>query len=327
MTTSWVCLLLAASGLLAQTADWRQEIDRAKQLVSTGWYGAAADTYQAAFRTAERLGLETAELTTEMLRAANIFLAIGRYREAERLSRRCLAISSRLFGPDNPATAIALNNLGTISREQGMVSKARSLFAEAAAMLRRCEATDSALLSTVLANLATAYQLLGAEAQAQSCYESALDALGSAVDSPQGAVARAVILTNMATLRRQRGEPRAALGLLEQAGAAYARTLPPVHPYTARYLINLAMVLADLQERDQAELRFRQGLALYETICGPDHPGTLPGLELYAKFLRHAARKKEAGALEKRIGRIRAGSPEVDVSRYVLEGGAYGARR
>jgi len=60
-----------------------------------------------------------------------LYLAQGKYKQAELLLRRALAIREQMLGSESPRTAITLAHLARLSRDQGKYAEAESLFQRA----------------------------------------------------------------------------------------------------------------------------------------------------------------------------------------------------
>src|SRR5260370_1130741 len=76
-----------------------------------------------------------------LLDAASLFYRVGwylddraRYREAEPLLKRALAIREQQLGPQHPDTASSLNNLALLYRAQGKYEQAEPLLKRALAI-------------------------------------------------------------------------------------------------------------------------------------------------------------------------------------------------
>jgi len=61
----------------------------------------------------------------------NTLMEAGQYPAADKLFRELLEIQQRIFGPDNPQTAITLYNLGCVTAHRGQRVQAISFLAEA----------------------------------------------------------------------------------------------------------------------------------------------------------------------------------------------------
>ncbi len=71
-----------------------------------------------------------------------MFLAQGRYAEAEPLFKRALAIMERAFGPGHPHVAVSLENYAALLRETGRNTEATRMEARVEA-IRAKHATEN----------------------------------------------------------------------------------------------------------------------------------------------------------------------------------------
>jgi len=79
--------------------------------------------------------------------------AVTNQAEAESLHRRALAIAEEAYGPEHPATAMALNNIGAWYREQARPEEAEPLMRRALRIRERTEGTGSPLAAQSLCSL------------------------------------------------------------------------------------------------------------------------------------------------------------------------------
>ena len=78
--------------------------------------------------------LEFPEVGTGLNNLAGLYLAQGRYAEAEPLYKRALVINEKAFGSDHPEVATNLNNLAALYHDQGRYAEAEPLFKRALAI-------------------------------------------------------------------------------------------------------------------------------------------------------------------------------------------------
>ncbi len=84
--------------------------------------------------------------------------ARGRFRSAEPLMRRALAIVERSYGPDHPDVAIRLNNLAQLLQATDRLDEAEPLMRQALAIDERSYGPDHPDVAIDLNNLATLLQ-------------------------------------------------------------------------------------------------------------------------------------------------------------------------
>ena len=86
----------------------------------------------------------------------------------------------------------------------------------------------------------------------------------------------------------------------------------PLEAKATRVMNDLASWLENRAEYDEAELLYRQALAILEKALGPEHPNVATCLENYAGLLLKMDRLEEAGQLEARAMAIRAKNAATD---------------
>ena len=103
-----------------------------------------------------------------------LYDAKARYLEAERVSRRALAIDEANCGPDHPTVAIRLNNLAGLLRATNRLGEAEPLFRRALAIVEASYGPDHPTLATCLNNLADLLSATNRFGEAEPLYRRAL---------------------------------------------------------------------------------------------------------------------------------------------------------
>ncbi len=98
----------------------------------------------------------------------------GRYREAEPLVERALAICEQELGGQHPNTATSLNNLAMLYQNQGKYGQAELLVERALAIYEQELGASHPKTASSLNNLAELYRSQGKYGQAEPLYERAL---------------------------------------------------------------------------------------------------------------------------------------------------------
>jgi tetratricopeptide (TPR) repeat protein len=101
---------------------------------------------------------KTTDIATAISRLAGLYLAQGRYSEAEPLYLQALEITKSELGDRHPSTAISLNNLGTLYSDTDRPTEAATLMAEALSIFEEALGPNHPSTSTVLDNLAAIQQ-------------------------------------------------------------------------------------------------------------------------------------------------------------------------
>src|SRR5437762_2991916 len=74
---------------------------------------------------------------SELNDLASLYKALGRYADADPLSRRALAVYEKAFGQDHPQVATSLNNMAEIYRAQGNYVEAEPLYKRSLDIIER----------------------------------------------------------------------------------------------------------------------------------------------------------------------------------------------
>jgi len=208
----------------------------------------------------------------------------GRYADATDLGKTVLADRERLLGPEHPDTALSLNSLAELYREQANYAAAEPLYQQALKIFEKTFGSEHPNTARSLNNLAILYYAQGNYAAAEPLYQRALKiherALGP--EHPDTALS----LNNLAELYREQANYAAAEPLYRQALKIYEKTLGSEHPDTARSLNNLASLYQSQANYAAAEPLYQRALKIYERALGPEHPNTALSLNNLAELYR-----------------------------------------
>ena len=210
---------------------------------------------------------------SRLLNQAGVFLKEqGRYREAELLYQRSLAIREQMVGASHPITASVLNNLAELYREQGMYREAEPFYQRALAIREQQLGASHPDTATSLNNLALLYQAQRKDAEAESLYQRALAIYEQELGT--GHPDTATCLHNLAELYRAQGKYTAAEPFYQRALAIWEQELGANHPHTASSLNNLAELYRIQGKYAAAEPLYLRALAIVERELGAEHPST-----------------------------------------------------
>jgi tetratricopeptide (TPR) repeat protein len=196
----------------------------------------------------------------------------GRYQEAIPLAEKLVAITQRMLGPDQPDTAISLNNLAALYYQMGAYQKAEPLYRQALQIWKKALGPQHPETAIGLNNLAELYRKMGAYQKAEPLYQQALQIRQKALgpQHPETAIG----LNNLAELYRKMGAYQKAEPLFEQALQIRQKALGPEHPKTAESLSNLAALYSDMGDYAKAEPLYQQALRINQKALGPEDPAT-----------------------------------------------------
>jgi tetratricopeptide (TPR) repeat protein len=216
-------------------------------------------------------------------RAGSYFHGRAAYSQAAPLFERALAIAEKALGPEDPDTAVSLNNLGALLRDRGDFAGARPLFERALAIAEKALGPEEPLTAESLNNLALLLQDQGDYAGARPLFERALAIWENALGPEHPRTAGS--LNNVAILLRRQSDFAGARQLFERALSVRDKALGPEHPHTADSLNNLAFLLKDQGDGAGARQLFERALAVRDKALGPEHPGTADSLQNLALLL------------------------------------------
>jgi tetratricopeptide (TPR) repeat protein len=208
----------------------------------------------------------------------------ARYASVTGLWREAVSISETLLGREHPDTAVSLNNLAVLLKEQGDLAGARPLYERALAIWEKILGPEHSDTATSLDNLAVLLEVQGDLAGARPLLERAL-AIREEVLGPDHA-STATSLNNLGLLLQAQGDLAGARPLLVRALAIREKVLDPEHPDMATSLSNLGLLLQAQGDLAGARPLFESALAIREKLLGPDHPSTATSLNNLASLLR-----------------------------------------
>lgn len=248
--------------------------------------------------------------------AGRLFIQFGGYRwmradhaAARTAFQRALAIAEKVFGPDHPHFATAVNNLGVSLRDLGDVQGARAAIERALAIDEKALGPLHPNVARDVNNLGTVLKDLGDLHGARAASERALaiDEATFGPDHPDVASdvnSLGLVLLDLGDLHSARAAFQRALAIDETVFGSY-------HPNVARDISNLGLVLRDMGDLQGARAAFERALKIWESAFGgPEHPQIAIGINNLGGVLRdvgdlHGARaayQRALGILESTLG-------------------------
>ena len=278
-----------------------------------------------------------ANLGTSLYNLGTLLSDGGDFTGAEPLFRRAIIIREKVYGPDHPDVAAALNNLANLLLAKGDYAEAEPLLRRALAIDERILGAEHPRIISALSNLGWLLTARGDYAGAEPLHRRALTiaekALGPrnldtaaclnnlaatllaegdyagaeplyrrALDIRENILgpehsSTAVSLGSLAELLRAKGDYSAAEPLYRRALVIAEKALGPNHPTTASSLNNLAALLADEGNFAEAEPLYRRALSIYHKALGSEHPDTALAMGNLAGLLRRKRNYTEAEPL------------------------------
>ena len=264
--------------------DRSAEIDalnsRAVELSLDGKFTEAIAPAKQAIELAKSLDPKHPALGGLLHNLARLYASLGRYEEAEFITKHEVKVAEAALGPDHPDTALALDSLAGIYTTQARYAEAEELGKRVLAIYERVHGADNLLLSVPLNSLARVYAAQERYEEAETLYKRDL-AIIEKVAGADSSEARAS-LANLAALYERQGKYAAAEPLLRRAVSLAERDIGPDHPQFAVLSTNLAALYNSQGKYASAEPLLERALAIAETSVGTDS-------QIYANALFHSA--------------------------------------
>jgi serine/threonine-protein kinase len=253
-----------------------------------GDYAAAESLAVQAVAVRRQLGTDDdTAFANSIANLAEVRRVRGRIVSAESLYRQALEIRRRLLPPGHRDLADNLNNLALVIHGLGDYAEAERMHREALA-LRRPLGEGHPDVSNSLQNLALTLAARGGDGlgEAESLYTEALAlrrrTLGA--DEPRTLNTQ----QSLGGVLLQRGEPRRAQALLEDAVLRATRRLDPDHLYAASALTKLSLALSALGAHDSARHAGADAVARFRRRMGEEHPATFTAMANLGRVLAAA---------------------------------------
>jgi tetratricopeptide (TPR) repeat protein len=255
------------------------------------------------------------------LTIAHSEIGLGRLDKAEALAREALATRRRVLGPRTRDVAKALVEVGGALDQKGEFKQAGTSFQEALGILEELGLGATLDAANVRNDLASTYQYLGRNADAERLDREVLAQKRTLLESDDPALAES--LNNLGVVVGQRGEWAEAEKLHREALAIMRKAHGPEHVEVAAAMRTLAAVLEAEKKFSEAEPLYKESLAQCTKLLGPTHPDTAWTLYNYAFMLRLEGKPEEAAARARQVLALRGKTlpdthPMVAASQQVL---------
>lgn len=199
-----------------------------------------------------------------------LYLASGRYKEAEPLLQQALADYTARYGADDLFVATAAANLGLLYRAEGRHQEAEELMQRALDTRRRKLGADHVDVANSLSNLAGVYRDQKRYPEAEAAASQALEIRRKRLpaDNPQTASS----LNILGEIYRAQGRYALAIDTVTQALEMRQRVYPAEHPSIATAYNSLGNIYEDQGRLAEAERAYKAALATQEHASRPDNP-------------------------------------------------------
>ena len=317
-------MCFAFNSCLASTEGYEQASLAGQRAYERGDYAAAARELEAALRAAREAFAETdPRYLAAVTDLGRVYVAQGRYRDAEELHRRAVAVCAKYL-PWHPLLAAAASNLAEAFRLQGRYDDAESFYRRALLIRERNFGGDNLLVAESLHNLAETRRAQGEYAEAERLYWRSV-----MIRSYLQGAAHAELwptLKGLAEINQALGRPEEAGKLYARASAIAEKSLPS--PTSRSRLYDFAIGDSETTATargSSVSLLVMPGshLSEREALKAGEHPDIARQLESLSEIYRAQGRTLEAIDLMRRVLLIRervfgAGHPEVTRSYQVM---------
>src|SRR6266487_2425146 len=226
--------LLWSARFLEQEVHWQQ----------------AQTVLEEAAKIFEQVGNQ-AGFSTALNDLAGLYYAQGKYKQAEPLYKRALAIVEKQLGPEHPDTATSLNNLALLYDAQGKYKQAKRLYKRALAIVEKQLGPEHPNTAGSLNNLAALYRAQGKYEQAEPLYQRALAICEQQLGPLHPNTAAS--LNNLAELYDAQGKYEQAEPLYQRALAIREKQLGPEHPDTATARENYNALVRNMKRKGEEQ--------------------------------------------------------------------------
>ncbi len=169
------------------------------------------------------------------------YLQLGFYDDARAQLEASIDLARQVHGPEHPEVADALHNLGLLSKTTGDYRAAEELYTQALEQQRRFLGAGSVKCAETLNDLGVLFRTTGRLEQAEKSLREALD-------------------LRRAALERQGTDPVPDAAALRKGRKDVATTMT-----------NLAAVLKNRGAHEPAEALYREAIAIFRDVLGPEH--------------------------------------------------------
>ncbi|CAH1273997.1 KLC4 [Branchiostoma lanceolatum] len=234
----------------------------------------------------------------------------------EFLRKRAVHLEELSLGPDSPALARSLNELGVLFYLQGYLGTAEKLLQHSLSMRESVLDASHPDCAQSLHNLASLYVEKKEYAKAEPLYERALELRQEAFPADHPAVASTI--RHLAAVYKKQNNFDKAEPLYRQALAMREKVFGDSHPSVATALVNLAVLQSNQGRHSDALPLYEKALQIYEDNFGPNNPRVAETLRNLAVLHYDLKNYETAANLYKRATEIKDPDHPFQPSREVL---------
>jgi eukaryotic-like serine/threonine-protein kinase len=213
----------------------------------------------------------------------NMWMDAERWAEARRQMELALELIEREHGPDHPLMVLALNDLGTVTRESDP-DAALAYFERSVEVGLRAFGEEHPDVALALGNVGTVHENRG-DPHAALPYLLRAKRIAEAVYEPDQAKLGLAIF-NVGVVEQQLGDRDAAVASFSRALRIWAPPGREPGPFDGLAHVHLGELALGAGELDDAEAHFRSALARIGPAWGDDHPQCTVARDALAEIAR-----------------------------------------
>lgn len=271
----------------------------------------------------------------------HIYDNMANYNKAIDYYSKSAALKEKLYGFNDPSSAITLSNLAGILQEKGDFVRAGKIYKHVIKIKENNWGKNDPSLAVSINNLATLCGKIGLYKEAGKLYKRSLDIkekyhgpmhpeLASTLNNLGDIYSRlgkldkaellfqrsfsivktclgedhphiSTILNNLGLLNKRRGRLKKAEELFINSIAITEKHFGSDHPHTISALNNLAGIYGDRKDFEKAETCYLRSLIIIEKTFGPDHPQLATTMNNLAGIYMELHKYKDALSLCERM--------------------------
>ena len=201
---------------------------------------------------------------------ARVYLASGKYAEAEPLLKKSMELREATQGTDTAQNARGMNSMAEFNETMGNYAEAEQLYKKALEIRRAKYGNDNPQTAQSLRSLASLYKTMGRYEDARKMASEALDISRKKYGKDHPNIADA--LHTLADVQSALGEFDTAEDLCRQAMRIREAKKGKTHPAVAESEQLLGSIYRATGRNTEAEVLFKDALKIRQDSFGPDHP-------------------------------------------------------
>jgi CHAT domain-containing protein/tetratricopeptide (TPR) repeat protein len=233
-----------------------------------------------------------AQTWQELMSRVDSLRKVEMYDSALTIAEQALAITQRMYGKEDTATARVHHIMGVLNVQGGHYRAAEQHLEAAIAIRKKALGPDHPDLATSMSNLAVAYAEDNRTGEAEMLYKQAL-AIREKVLGPDHPDV-GITLNNLGILYRELGRYAEAESLTKRGLAIREKAYGPESASVAGSLICLADIAAIQNRYVETESSYRRALAILEKTSGPNSVSVGLNLNNLGRVLQKQGRYNEA---------------------------------